>query len=113
MNSSILFYILRDSLTFLCSGGSSISDHDLDILRPFAMKIRNNLTATAFDEMAYQFSKTGMKNLGKTRSHVRALSRFEPVNFACCIKLCICYTGPYADLDECPNCKTSRLDESG
>ena len=43
----------------------------------------------------------------------RARARFEPVEFACCINSCICYTGLYADLDKCPNCKTSRLNESG
>src|SRR6266852_7528973 len=54
-----------------------------------------------------------MQNLAKTQSHVWALACFEPVKFTCCINLCICYTGPYADLDKCPNCKTSRLNESG
>ena len=103
----------RDLVAFLCPGELSISDHDLDILRPFGMKIRNNLTASTFDEMSHNFSKAGMVNLAKTRSHVRALSRFEPVKFACCINSCICYTGPDANLDECPKCKTSRLDESG
>jgi len=95
------------------AGEFSISDHDLDILRPFGMKIRNNLTASTFHEMSHNFSKAGMENLAKTRSHVRALSRFEPVKFACCVNSCICYTGLYADLDECPNCRTSRLNESG
>jgi len=102
-----------DSLALLCSGESSISDHDLDILRPFGMKIRNNLTTLAFHEMSYNFCKAGMVNLAKTRSHVRALSHFEPMKFACCINSCICYTGPYADLDECTKCKTSHLNESG
>ena len=40
-------------LAFLCSGEFSISDHDPDILRPFGMKIRNNLTASIFHEMSY------------------------------------------------------------
>jgi Transposase family tnp2 len=43
----------------------------------------------------------------------RALSRFEPVKFVCCINSCVCYTGPYADLDKCPRCGTSRLNEFG
>ena len=103
----------RGSLAFLCSGELSISDHDLNILRPFRMKIRNNLTDSTYHEMFYNFSNAGMENLAKTRSHVRALSRFEPVKFACCINSCICYAGPYADLDECPKCETSRLTESG
>ena len=63
--------------------------------------------------MSYNFSKAGMKNLARTRLHVRALSHFEPVKFACCINSCICYTGPYTNLEECPKCRTSHLNESG
>jgi len=77
------------------------------------MKMRNNLTALAFDEMAYNFSKAGMLNFAKTRSHVQYLSRFKPIEFACCINSCICYAGLYAELEECPKCKTSCLDGSG
>ena len=102
-----------DSLALLYSGEFSISDHDLDILRLFAMKIRNNLTETTFHEMSYNFSNAGMKNLAQTRAHVRDLSRFKPMKFTCCINSCMCYTGLYADLDECPNCGTSRLNGSG
>src|SRR6267154_614298 len=80
---------------------------------PFGIKIRNNLTTSTFHEMSYNFSNTGMENLAKTRSHVRTLSRFEPVKLACCINSCICYTGPYAKLKECPKCGTSCLHESG
>ena len=102
-----------DSLAFLHSGEFSISDHDLNILRPFAMKIRNNITNLAFNDMSYIFSKAGMENIAKTRSLVRSLSRFEPIRFACCINSCICYAGPYAKLDKCPKCGTSRLNKSG
>jgi len=108
----ILYWILGDSPTFLCSGQSSILDHDLDILHPFVMIIRNNLTALAFNEMCYTFSKTGMENLARMQSHVWSLSRFGPVVFACCVNLCICYTGKYADLDKCLKCKTLCLNES-
>jgi len=108
----ILYWILGDSPAFLCSGQSSISDHDLDILRPFAMMIRNNLTASAFNEMCYTFSKTGMENLARMWSHVWSLSRFGPIVFACCINSCICYTGKYTDLDKCPKCKMSCLNKS-
>ena len=54
-----------------------------------------------------------MENLTKTQSHVWSLSRFKPMEFACCINSCICYTGPYTDLDGCLKCKTSCLNESG
>src|SRR5260370_36789362 len=62
----ILYCIPCDSLAFLCSGESSILDYDLDILCPFAMKIRNNLTASTFHEMSYNFPKAGMESLAKT-----------------------------------------------
>jgi hypothetical protein len=46
----------HDSLAFLCSGEFSILDRDLNILCLFGMKIRNNLTASTFCEMLYNFS---------------------------------------------------------
>src|SRR5260221_14576379 len=81
----ILYCIPCDSLAFLCSGESSILDYDLDILHLFVMKIRNNLTASTFHEMSYNFSKVGMESLTKTQSHVWALSHFGPMKFTCCI----------------------------
>jgi len=105
--------VYSDLPVFLCLGKFSILGHDLDILCLFAMKMRNNLTALAFDEMVYNFSKAGMLNFAKIRSHVWYLSCFKPIEFACCINSCICYAGPYAELEECPKCKMSRLDGSG
>jgi hypothetical protein len=62
---SIPYCMLYDSLGFLCTG-KSISDHDLNILCPFTVKIRNNLTTSTFDEMSHIFSEVGMENLTKT-----------------------------------------------
>src|SRR5258707_6686389 len=77
----ILYCIPRDSLAFLCSGESSILDYDLDILHPFALKIRNNLNASTFHDMSYYFSKSGMDSLAKMQSYVRVLSCFGPMKF--------------------------------
>src|SRR5258707_7795385 len=87
-------------------------DYDLDFRLPSGKKKKNNKTASTFHEMSYNFSKVGMESLAKTRSHVRALSRFGPMKFACCINSPICYTGPYSDLDKCAKCGTSRLNQS-
>jgi len=97
---------------FCDSGQSSILDYDLDVLCPFAMKIRNNLTILAFNEIAYNFSKAGIENLTRTQSHVWFLSHFKPVVFVCCINSYICYTGKYTDLNECLKCKILCLDKS-
>jgi len=98
---------------FCALARSSISDHDLDILHPFAMMLRNNLTTLSFDEMSYTFSNAGMETLAKTRSHAWYLSRFEPVKLECCVNSCVCFTGLHAGLNECPRCKMSHLNESG
>jgi len=68
---STLYCMPRDSPAFLCSGKFSILDHDLDILRLFGMKIRDNLTAPNLSmKCRMTFSKAGMKNFTKTQSHV-------------------------------------------
>jgi hypothetical protein len=41
----------------------SISDHDLNILHPFVVKIRNNLTTSAFDEMLHFFPRQAWRIL--------------------------------------------------
>jgi len=92
---------------------SSILDHDMDILYPFAMKLRNNLTTASFDEMLHTFSKAGMVTLTKMQSHVWYLFCFAPIQFACCINSCVCFTGLHTNLDRCLKCKTSHLDKSG
>ena len=113
MSLSLLPCIFWDSLGFLCSGESSISDHNLNIICPFTMKLRNNLSNLTFNEMVFTFPNTGMQSHTKTRSHVWALSHFESVEFACCINSCICYTGSYTNLNECPKCKTPHLNKAG
>jgi hypothetical protein len=42
-----------------------------------------------------------------------ARARFEPVEFACCINSCICYTGPYADLEEWPDVRNVASGRAG
>jgi len=98
---------------FCALARTSILDHNLDILRLFAMMLRNNLTTLSFDEMLYTFSNAGMETLAKTRSHAQYLSHFEPVKLECCINSCVCFTGPHTGLNECPRCKTSHLNKSG
>jgi hypothetical protein len=94
---------------YLCSAELSISNFDLSILCPFMFKIRNNLATSTFNEMSHIFPRIDVKDLNKTWSHVQTLSCFKPMEFACCINLCICYTGLYANLNKCPNCNTLHL----
>jgi len=98
---------------FCALARSSILDHDLDILCPFVIMLRNNLTALSFDEMLYIFSNAGMETLAKTRSHAQYLSHFEPIKLECCVNSYVCFTGPHAGLNECPRCKMLRLNKSG
>ena len=48
-----------------------------------------------------------------TKKRVRSLAGFKPVRYSCCINSCVCFTGPYENLAECPNCKEARYRVNG
>src|ERR1700733_6934337 len=38
---------------------------------------------------------------------------FQPVCYHCCLSSCVCYTGPYETLKQCPKCNTDRYKANG
>ncbi|KAF9034015.1 hypothetical protein BJ165DRAFT_1315625, partial [Panaeolus papilionaceus] len=48
-------------------------------------------------------------SLKVTKKRARQISGFDAVRYDCCINSCICFVGPYANLDKCPHCKQARL----
>ncbi|KAI0039305.1 hypothetical protein FA95DRAFT_1465069, partial [Auriscalpium vulgare] len=91
-----------------------LSESDLDMLRAFALKVEDNLSAATFGKMRYAFPRTGLDTLDNTKARMSFLSGFKAaVRYDCCINSCICYTGPYADLTECPHCHEARRKSNG
>lgn len=47
----------------------------------------------------------------QVKHRIRWLSGVVPIEHDMCLNSCLAYTGPYADLTVCPNCKTDRYFE--
>jgi hypothetical protein len=77
------------------------------------LKVKDNVSVSMFDRIRIAAGKPNSATLAESRSRLKILSRFDPVRFACCENSCVCFTGPYMDLDKCPECQATRLDQFG
>jgi hypothetical protein len=77
------------------------------------VKVEDHVSESTFDKFRFAHGKPDSATLDSIRSRVRFLSRFDPIYYECCKNSCVCFTGPYANLDKCPNpkCKEPRLDQ--
>jgi cobalamin biosynthesis protein CobT len=85
--------------------GLSLDKSDLSLLRQYALKVEDHLTESTFAKFKFAFPESYHHSLKKTKLHIKLLSKFQPVRYSCCINSCVCFTGPYNDLAQCPNCK--------
>ncbi|CDO71844.1 hypothetical protein BN946_scf184939.g68 [Trametes cinnabarina] len=92
---------------------NQLSDEDKAILRAFAFHVKNNLSEEAFAELPQVFPAAGLPSLHKIKARLTFLSGVNAQYYDCCINSCMAYTGPFADLNECAYCRTSRLDSYG
>ena len=79
----------------------------------YIYKIQERLTKKAFNKLPLMFSSANVESFKKTEHRVQYLSGFQPVLYDRCINSCVCYTGPYEQLTECPVCSAKRLDDEG
>jgi hypothetical protein len=49
-----------------------------------------------------------LPTIWRLREKLQSLTNIEPVWYHCCPKICIAYTGTYAELSACPKCHISR-----
>ena len=92
---------------------NSLAESDLDLLRPYVLKVEDHLSDRTFHQFAKTFPNTSHDTLKMTKKRVQSLAGFKPVRYACCINSCVCFIGPYEDLAECPNCKEARFKANG
>lgn len=90
-----------------------LDEDDKQALRVFAWKVKHHTTDAALADLPYVFPHTNVESWKVLRTHIAKLSNFEPSIYDCCRKSCICYVGPYADLNQCPYCSLPRFDGSG
>ena len=85
----------------------------MTLLRAYALYVNEHLTQNVFKKLPIVFPHAGLESLKVTTRRIQQLSGFQPVRYDCCPNSCICYTGPYKDLEKCPKCGTSRLHPDG
>ncbi|KAI0659178.1 hypothetical protein C8Q70DRAFT_1045390 [Cubamyces menziesii] len=88
-------------------------ESDLEILRPFALKVETNMPGTTFAKLPYAFPRSHIGSWKTIQSRVAQLSGFEPQLYHCCVNSCCAFTGPHADSQVCPYCKADRYDPNG
>ncbi|KIL55189.1 hypothetical protein M378DRAFT_53490, partial [Amanita muscaria Koide BX008] len=90
-----------------------LDEDDKALLRAYQYKLDENLTEKAFNKLRYVFPSASVETLKRTEARVQYLSGFKPIQYERCINSCVCYTGPYEDMETCPVCSTKRKDING
>ncbi|PPR04228.1 hypothetical protein CVT24_013310 [Panaeolus cyanescens] len=91
----------------------ALTDTDLDLLRPYILKVEQHLTEKTFSLLRYAYPTAPHSTLKSSKKRVRELSRFDCVKYDCCVDSCVCFVGPYAELDKCPICSKARYTPKG
>ncbi|QRW17362.1 Transposase family tnp2 [Rhizoctonia solani] len=86
------------------SQAQSLSQH------PNALFHRSWMILNRFCLTRSHASLPSLKNLC---SRILALCGLKPVTYDCCKNSCICFAGPFANLQSCPECNTPRKNAAG
>jgi hypothetical protein len=91
-----------------------LSDYDRAICRAFAYKVQTHTTDENFAKIPYAFPDVQpLPKLDALRSRVAFLAGFKPEIYDCCPNSCCCFTGPHANLTQCPLCSEARFHAGG
>jgi hypothetical protein len=93
-----------------------LSQYDEDICRGWAFKLKANIPDRIWAFVDRAFPRRGQEALPKTdaqRSRIAFLAGIQPQVYDCCPDSCLCYTGPHAELTQCPYCDKSRRTSKG
>ena len=95
-------YIDRESL------GAGV----LDELKLFALKLGEPLTERILDQIS-RLASYNIQSLYHMKKLVDKLSELSTVDYHCCVKSCIAFTGPHTNLTTCPRCESPRYRSDG
>lgn len=93
--------------------GKLLDEDELTLLRAYSLRVDDGITEKTFNKLRFIFPQAAIDSLKNTEKRVQFLSGFQPVRYDCCPSSCICYTGPYEALLECPKCKQNRYKADG
>ena len=96
--------------TYIVTHGEYI-DHEslgagvLDELKLFALKLGEPLTEHILDQISH-LTSYNIQSLYHMKKLVDKLSKLSVVDYHCCVKSCIMFTGPHTNLTTCPCCES-------
>jgi hypothetical protein len=93
--------------------GKLLNESDLTLLRAYTLKVEDGITNATFNKFRFAFPQAPLDSIKSTEKRVQFLSGFQPVCYSCCPSLCVCYTGPYETLQQCPKCKADHYKADG
>lgn len=112
--SSKYVRISIQSILTLWLGDTVLSDVDRDNIRAFDFYLKGGLSRDAFDRMRKSFGhRMTIDSLKKITRRIDSLTGIIPRKYDCCVGTCVCYTGEFTELDECPYCHEPRRTEDG
>ena len=104
-----------NSLSYLLPG-TRLGKDNISILRSFALKLDDNLSDRTYAKFRFAFPDAQIESLKLTKKLVIQLSGFLSVQYDCCIKSCMCYCGPFVDLNSsknAPHLVTDQMERCG
>lgn len=85
-----------------------------DAIKVFKLQMEVNLGANAYQKIRATLSdNVNLPSLGTLHREMYDLCGLNPTLYDCCISSCMCYVGPYADLQSCIYCHHPRLKPDG
>ncbi|EIW75660.1 hypothetical protein CONPUDRAFT_65589, partial [Coniophora puteana RWD-64-598 SS2] len=93
--------------------GARLSEDDLRNIRAFNFKVDAQLGGQDYEKLRRSKLAPNLETLHRLQSRMAFLSGIMPVNYHCCPNSCVCYTGDYQQLDQCPRCSEARYDNQG
>ncbi|KAK6980584.1 hypothetical protein R3P38DRAFT_2579849, partial [Favolaschia claudopus] len=72
-------------------------------IRAHNYKVDTDLGARAYDKLSRAFPELAdLPSRQRLQTQIAFLSGVVPVKYDCCVDSCCCFTGQYAELEECP-----------
>ncbi|KIY62396.1 hypothetical protein CYLTODRAFT_361543, partial [Cylindrobasidium torrendii FP15055 ss-10] len=93
--------------------GNRLSETDLKDIRMFNYKVDINMGTTDYDKLRRSGLIDGLDTLLRLQSRICFLTGIKPVGYPCCINSCVCFTGQYSHLTNCPICGEVKNDSRG
>ena len=95
------------------SEGRILDESDLTLLCAYTFKVEDGITNATFNQFCFAFPQAPLNSIKSTEKCMEFLSGLQPVHYSCCPSSCVCYTGPYETLQQCPKCKADCYKADG